>query len=119
MSLSVTALQQAPSDEGAQDAFAPGGLRLGYGIRIDTGDRVKDDARRWGLHIGVGVGINVALARHLLKHPITHTPMEVHMLVQAGAKAVDNRHGADVQGCLVHLRRCGAVSTMLSTAPSR
>ena len=117
MSLSVTALQQAPSDEGAQDALAPGGLHLGYGIRIDTGDRVKDDARRWGLHIGVG--INVALARHLLKHPITHTHMEVHMLLQAGAKAVDIRHGADVQGCLVHLLRYGAVSTMLSTAPSR
>ena len=54
------------------------------------------------------------LARHRLKHPIDHTDMEVHMLVQAGAEPVDKGYGANVQRCLVHMR-----STMFSTALSR
>jgi hypothetical protein len=36
--------------------------------------------------------------------------MEVHMSVQAGAKAVDEGHRADVQRRLVHLRRTWAVA---------
>ena len=51
-------------------------------------------------------------ARHFLKHPIDPAHMEVHMPVQAGAEPVDVDLGfcqcdcADVQGRLVHLRRC-------------
>jgi len=80
---------------------------------------MKDDARRCGLNI------SIARARHFLKHPIDDAHMEVHMLVQAGAEAVDEGHGTDVQGRLVHLCNTGAVvrkkirSTMFSTAPSR
>ena len=36
--------------------------------------------------------------------------MEVHMFVQAGAEAVNEGHGADVQGSLVHIRRTRAMS---------
>ena len=39
----VTVLQQAPSNEGAQDAFLQCGLHWGHGSRIDAGGRVKDD----------------------------------------------------------------------------
>jgi len=42
----VTVLQQAPSNEGAQDAFLQCGLHWGHGSRIDAGGRVKDDTRR-------------------------------------------------------------------------
>ena len=101
----VSLLQQAPSDEGTQDAFLQGGLHLGHAIRIDCTGRVEDDTRRWGLNIGIGIDINVALAHHRLKHPIDHTNMEVHMLVQAGAKAVDEGDCANVQGRIVYLRR--------------
>ncbi len=42
----VTVLQQAPCNEGAQDAFLQCGLHWGHGSRIDAGGRVKDDTRR-------------------------------------------------------------------------
>ena len=47
--------------------------------------------------------------RHLLKNPIDHTNMEVHMPIQAGAEPVDERHCADMQSRLVQLRRRRAV----------
>ena len=37
--------------------------------------------------------------------------MEVHMLVQAGAKPADQSHSADVQRCPAHLRRTEAVGS--------
>ncbi len=40
-------------------------------------------------------------------HSIDHADVEVDMLIQAGAEAVDEGHGADVQGGLVQLRRTG------------
>ncbi|OIQ77190.1 hypothetical protein GALL_411220 [mine drainage metagenome] len=98
----VTTLQQAPPDEGAQDAPTQGGLHLGHDSLIDFAGRVEDDARRGGLHIGNNV------VCHLLKHAIDHAHMEVRMLVQAGAEAVDEGHGTNVQGRLVHIRRTGA-----------
>jgi hypothetical protein len=48
-------------------------------------------------------------ARHFLKHPIDRAHMEVHMPVQAGAEEVDKGDCANVQGCLVQLRRPRAV----------
>jgi len=36
------------------------------------------------------------LIHHRLKHAIDHAHMEMHMLVQAGAKAVDKGNRADV-----------------------
>ena len=63
----VTTLQQAPGDEGAQDASAQICLYLGHSGLIDSTGRVKDDDRRKGLGIGV--------ARHFLKHPIDHTDL--------------------------------------------
>ena len=70
-----------------------------------TGGRAEDNTRRRGLHLGS----SLALHRHRLKHPVKHAHMEVHVLVQAGAEAVDKRHGADVQGRIACLRRSGAV----------
>jgi hypothetical protein len=52
-----------------------------------------------------------AVARHFLKHPINHANMEVHMLVEAGAEAVDEGDCADMQMLAVSLRRTGAVGT--------
>jgi len=49
------------------------------------------------------------LARHFLKHAIDCADMEVHMLVQTGAKAVDEGDCAYVQCCLVHIGRTRAV----------
>lgn len=42
--------------------------------------------------------------------PISHANMENHMAVQAGADSVDESDGTDVHGCLLHIRRTGAVS---------
>ena len=72
---------------------------------------MENHARRGGsvLGIGIGIGISFALTRHFLKHAIDHADMEVHMRVQAGAKPVDKRHCAEVQGRLIHLRRPRAV----------
>jgi hypothetical protein len=36
--------------------------------------------------------------------------MEVHMLVQAGAEPVDESHGTNVQGSLVHICCIGGYS---------
>lgn len=47
-------------------------------------------------------------------YPIDHTGVKVHMLVQAGIEAVDERHSTDARGRLAHMDR-----TMFSTAPSR
>ena len=35
--------------------------------------------------------------RHLLKHPIEHTDVEVHMFIEAGAESMDEGHCTDVQ----------------------
>ena len=48
-------------------------------------------------------------ARHFFKHPIDHADVEVHMLIESGAEAVEESHRADVQGSLVHICRAGAV----------
>jgi hypothetical protein len=53
--------------------------------------------------------LGIAVARHLLKHPIDHAHMDVYMPVQAGAEAVDKGHNANVQRRLVHLGRLRAV----------
>ena len=41
----VTTLQQAPADEGAQNAAAQGGLHLGHGIHINPAGRVEDQRK--------------------------------------------------------------------------
>jgi hypothetical protein len=46
------------------------------------------------------LGIGFAPAWHFLKHPVEHTDVEVHMPVQAGAKAVDKCQRANIQRCL-------------------
>ena len=50
-------------------------------------------------------------ARHLRKYPIDHADVEVNTLVQAGVESVDESHRANVQGCVVHIRRTGAVGS--------
>lgn len=64
-------LQQATAYEGAQDAFAQGGLHFGHSSRIHAGGLVKNDARRVGLHTGLHVGISTVLARHFSNTPST------------------------------------------------
>lgn len=49
------------------------------------------------------------LARQLRKHPIYHAEVEVNMPVQAGVESVDESHRANLQGCVVYIRRTGAV----------
>ena len=79
-----------------------------------------------------GVASASPLALHFLKHPVHHTNVEVDVFIEAGAESVNEGDGTDVQACLVHMGRTGAVglqslcdhpqkmrSTMLSTAPSR
>ena len=100
-------LQQAPSDESAQERQAQTGLGFVHGIRIHAGGGVEDDTCRAGLRTGFIVSI--ALARHFLKHAIDHANVEVHMLVQTGAKAVDEGDCAYVQGRPVCLGGTGAV----------
>jgi hypothetical protein len=80
---------------------------LGHGIRIDGSGRVEDDSRRKGLRKGLHVGI--ALTRHFLKHTLDHTDMEMNVLLQAGAKAVNEGNCADVQGLLFRIYRTRAV----------
>ncbi len=99
----IDALDQATPDKGAQDAATQISLHLGHGSLIDSTGRVEDDARRCGL------GIGISFARHNLKHLVNHANMEVHMRVQARSEAVDEGDCADVQGCLIHPRRTGAV----------
>ena len=80
----ITRLEMAACHKGAQDAFAHVGLHLGDGGLIESSRRLKNHTARDGL-----------------KHPIAHAHMEVHMRVQAGAKAVDARRprpGADCPG---------------------
>ena len=101
----VTALQQAPCNEGAQDAFLQGGLHLGHGRRIDAAGRVEYDTWRRGLHWG----ISAALALHSLKHPVHHANVEVDVFVQAGAEPVNEGHCADVQARLVCIGRARAM----------
>ena len=64
-------------------------------IRIHAGGRVEDDARRAGLITGLITGLSVGIAplaplsRHFLKHAIDCADVKVHMLIEAGAKPVD------------------------------
>ena len=104
-------LQQAPPDKGAQDAPAQAGLHLAHGIRIRIhihgGGWVEDDAQRAGLITGLVTGLIVSIstiaprARHFLKHAIDCANVKVHMLIEAGAEAVDEGDRANVQCCLV------------------
>ena len=76
--------------------------------------------------------MGISFARRHLKHPIDYANMEMHMLIEARAEAVNESECADVHGSLVHMGRPGAVglqslrdhprkmrSTMLRVAPSR
>ena len=92
----IDLLYQGAPDEGAHDAAAQIGLRLSHCGLINPAGWVKDDSWR------CGCGISINFTWHHLKHPINHANMEVHMLVQAGAEAVDEGDCAD-------LRRTGAV----------
>jgi hypothetical protein len=67
-----------------------------------NGRQAKDHAR-WCCWIGVGVSCKC------LNHPVDHAHMEVHMGVQAGLEAVDEGDITDTHGCLVKLRRTGAM----------
>jgi hypothetical protein len=53
--------------------------------------------------------ISIALALHFLKHPVHHTNVEVDVFIEAGAESVNEGDGTDVQACLVHMGRTGAV----------
>ena len=67
---------------------------------------MKNHARRGGCVLGLG--ISVALERHLIKHPINHANVEVHMWVQAGAEPVDEGDCANVQAALFDPPTCAA-----------
>jgi len=82
---------------------AAGPLCAGPAIHIHASGRVEDDIWRSGLRTGLIVGI--ALARHFLKHAIDCANVEVHMLIEAGAEAVDEGDCAYVQGRLVSMGR--------------
>ena len=73
------------TDKGAQDASARSGLHLGCGSFVDGTGRLEDHIRRCRL----GISVIISVARHGLKHAVDHADMEVHMPVQAGAKAVN------------------------------
>ena len=105
----------APAHEGAQNATAQSDLHMDHGIRINPAGRVENHT-----------------ADNFLKHPIDYANMEMHMLIEARAEAVNESECADVHGSLVHMGRPGAVglqslrdhpwkmrSTMLRVAPSR
>ena len=85
----LKALQQATTDKGAQDASAQGGLHLGCGSFVDGTGRLEDHVRRCRLGISVIISVIISVARHGLKHAVDHADMEMHMLVQAGAKVVN------------------------------
>ena len=82
---------------------------MGHSGLIDSTGRVKDDARRRGL------GIGLTLHRHFLKHAIDSADVKVHMPVQAGAEPVDvdlgfcQGDGPNVQRRLVHTCRTRAM----------
>ena len=44
------------------------------------------------------ISVDSNIVRHLLRHSVDHTNMEMHMPVQTGAESVDEGHGANVQG---------------------
>ena len=70
-------LQRATLDEAAKDASAQHSLCLGRSLRINAADRVGDHAWRCVLPIKI---------RHLLKHPIDHTDVEMRVLVRLEPK---------------------------------
>jgi hypothetical protein len=88
----------------AQDAAAQGGLHWGHGFRIHTGGGVEDHTRPAGLirglRTGLSVSISSALAHRFRNHAIDCADVEVNMLVQAGAQAVDEGDCDYVQSCL-------------------
>lgn len=102
--LGLKALPQAPAHEAAQDASAQGGLRLRHGGFVDVACPVEVDARRSGFVTSDSDSVPL----HFLKNPIDHTHMEVHMLIEAGAKPVDERNRAQVQVGRFSLCRTGA-----------
>ncbi len=88
----VTCLNVTACHKGAQDAFAHVGLHLGDGRLIESSGWVKGHTF-W----------------QRLKHPIEHAHMEVHMRVQAGAKAVNECDRAQVQAGGISLCSAGAM----------
>jgi len=84
---------------------------LGHGFRIHPGGGVEDHTRPAGLIRGLRTGLSVscALAHRFHKHTIDCADVEVNMLVQAGAEAVDEGDCADVQSCLVRMVRARAM----------
>ncbi len=81
----IKALDQAAPDEGTQVPGAGSGLHLSHDGGIQSACGVKNYALRhcWG---------SIDIVLHFLKHPINDAHREVHMRVQAGAEAVDERH---------------------------
>jgi len=75
---------------------------LGHGFRIHPGGGVEDHTRPAGLIRGLRTGLSVssALAHRFRNHAIDCADVEVNMLVQAGAQAVDEGDSDYVQSCL-------------------
>ena len=48
-------------------------------------------------------------ACQVLKHPIDHTDVKVHMLIEAGVEPVNEGYCTNVQDCAVYICRTGAV----------
>jgi hypothetical protein len=95
----VSALDQAAPDKGAQNTPSQISLHLGHDSLVDTTARVKNHPRRCGLL----TCISAYIASRRLKHPIHYAHMEMHVLVQTGAEAVNECSGSDVQCRLVYL----------------
>jgi len=110
---SVTGLNVAACQKGAQDALAHVGLHGIDGALIETNCSVKNHTLR--CRVGLcSSSIDALRLRHWasnsLKHPIDDTDVKVHIRVQAGAKAVDESDGAQLQVGRVSLCRTGAMA---------
>ena len=83
---SISLLDQAPPDKGAQDAPVQISLRFNHDSLINATGRVKTKFQRTKNHprrCGLVTCISTYFAWHRLKHPINHANMEMHMLIQA------------------------------------
>ena len=83
----IPRLDVSACHEGAQQAAAHVGLHLGHSSRVKPAGRMK-------IHSGRCWRVGLGFAVYLLKHPINHAHMKVHMRVQAGAEVMAN------PGCL-------------------
>ena len=109
----ISLFDEAPGDEGAQDALASAGMHLSNGCLIGFAGRVKTKCRRAKIDLNWRRRICTGRVCCHFEYTVNDADVEMHMGVQAGAEPVNRGYRTDAQCCRVN---CGSTRAVRDQA---